>query len=79
MSAARNLSLVILSEGRDLKDVAISEEKERSSLSCVPRIFKLTKWLRLINVEVAGKGKLLNEELMQGVFKHVKAGRSDVY
>ena len=43
------------------------------------RIFNLTRWLRLINVEVAGKGKLLNEELMQEAFERANADRSDVY
>ena len=33
---------------------------------------------RLIGVEAAVKGKLFNEELMQGVPERVKAGRGDV-
>ena len=33
---------------------------------------------RLIGVEVALKGKLFNEELMQGVPKCVKSGKGDV-
>ena len=38
----------------------------------------LIKGLRLIGIEVAVKGNLFIEDLMQGVPEHVKAGRGDV-
>ena len=39
---------------------------------------QLDKMIELIIIEVAGKGKLLSEKLMQAVFEHARAGRGDV-